>query len=306
MIKNVSLFFFLLIGCSDYDLKNLSDAEGAGLPDISDTAVPNNLNDLPDTGSPKETAEPEADVSYPVAACGVTPNPVSPPFQSATWIGSESYDPSGLDIVDYSWTIKSAPDGSTAVMPTGTANRYPFTPVLAGDYVGELVVTNEDGVESDPCEITLEAIPTESLWVEMFWEKPQDDMDIHLLADGGSIETRDDCYYSNCTPAAQIFFPMDWGISGYNNDNPTLDLDDISGTGPENINIESPHFEAVYTVVVHDYTGSTPDVYENNDVTVNVYLDGSLAWTGTKTISGDGTYTYYARIDWTAGVITSL
>ena len=131
-------------------------------------------------------------------------------------------------------------------------------------------------------------------------------MDLHLLGPGGSLETRNDCYYSNCTETAQIFFPMDWGASGYALDNPVLDLDDIPGTGPENINIDSPHAGAVFFVFLLVYTGSTPDVLGDNEVTVNVYLDGSLAWTDTRTISGDGSYTYYAQIDWTAGTITSL
>tara|TARA_Y100001970_G_scaffold285227_1_gene404372 strand:- start:1212 stop:2135 length:924 start_codon:yes stop_codon:yes gene_type:complete len=307
-MKNNCIFFLLVLtglGCSDYDLKNLRD-NLAGLPDVNDTSIPEFVEDLPDTSSPEETAEPIPDPSAPIAVCSVDPSPVSPPFESATWIGNSSYDPDGGTIVDYSWALVSTPDGSTAAMPLGGANRYPFTPILAGDYTGQLIVTNDAGLLSEPCEVTLEAVPTESLWVEMFWEQSQDDMDLHLLTSGGSLETRDDCYYSNCTPAAQIFFPMDWGASGFVGDNPTLDLDDIPGTGPENINIDSPHPGAVYTVIVHDYTGSTSDVYGDNQVTVNIYLDGSLSWTDTRTISGDGSYTEFARIDWTAGSITSL
>ena len=306
MTKNIPLFLFVLFGCSDYDLKNLNDPGGAGLPDILDTSVPEIVNELPDTGTPAETAEPVEEPTPPIAVCSVNPNPISPPFESATWTGIESYDPGGLAIIDYSWNLISTPVGSAAVIPDGGANRYPFTPVLAGTYVGELKVTNEGGLVSEPCQAILDAVPTESLWVEMFWEHSQDDMDLHILVDGGTLETRNDCYYSNCTPTAQIFFPMDWGISGFAGDNPTLDLDDIPGTGPENINIDSPHPGAIYTVVVHDYTGSTIDVYEDNEVTINIYLDGSLEWTDTKAISGDGSYTYYAQIDWTAGIITSL
>ncbi len=307
-MKNNQALLLLLsltaLGCSDYDLKKLKD-NLSGLPDVADTSIPD-VVDLPDTSPPEETAEPIPDPTVPIAVCSVTPNPVSPPFESVTWVGSDSYDPGGGTIVDYTWTLTSFPIGSTASMPSGAANRYPFTPVLAGTYVGQLVVTNDSGLSSIPCEAILEAVPAESLWVEMFWEKPQDDMDLHLLTDPGILETRDDCYYSNCTPSAQIFFPMDWGVSGYVGDNPTLDLDDIPGTGPENINIDNPQPGAVYTVVVHDYTGSTSDVYEDNQVTINVYLDGSLAWTDTRAISGDGSYTYYASIDWTASSITSL
>ena len=96
------------------------------------------------------------------------------------------------------------------------------------------------------------------------------------------------------------------GISGYTEDNPVLDLDDIPGTGPENINIADPVDGGIYTVVVHDYTGSTPDFYGGNEVTVNIYLDGTLSWTDTRIIEGDGSYTYFAEIEWPSMTITSL
>ena len=292
--------------CSDYKLEKLAPDPVEGLPELDTAVVVPDTSDPPIDLPPEDTAEDTPEPSSPVAVCDVTPNPISPPFETATWIGTDSYDPDGAYITDYAWSLTSQPVGSSLTMPIGGPNRGPFTPILAGNYTGELTVTNEHGLTSDPCEATLEAIPTESLWVEMFWSEFQDDMDLHLLVDGGSLETRDDCYYSNCTSSAQMFFPMDWGAAGYTGDNPMLDLDDIPGTGPENINIDTPHPGAVYTVVVHDYTGSTTDVYGDNEVTVNIYLDGSLAWTNTKVIACDGSYTYYATIDWTAGTITSL
>ncbi|MDP6933452.1 MAG: hypothetical protein QGG40_11080 [Myxococcota bacterium] len=289
----LSTIAFGLVGCSDYDLKMVEDDPAAPL----DTAVEEDSAEPVDTGEPPEPEDPDA----PIAVCEVSPNPVAPPFESAAWVGVDSYDPNDEAITDYEWTLLTIPSGSTATMPSGGANRTGFVPDLAGDYVGQLVVTNESGVQSDPCEATLESIPAEDLWVEMYWETDGDDMDLHLLAPGGSIESNSDCYFMNCVDYG--WGTLDWGTSGDSTDDPTLDLDDITGTGPENINIESPE-EDVYTVVVHDYPGSsyTPD----NDVTINVYLNGSMVWTDTRAISGEDTYTVFAEIDWGAGTVTSM
>ena len=306
MRNNTILFLFLLLGCSDYDLKNL----GEGMPEGVDTAIPTiDTGDKPEERPPdrEETGDADPDPEIPIALCDATPNPVSPPFESATWVGNNSYDPNGGDIIDYNWELISIPEGSTALMPAGSSNRYPFTPDLAGDYIGRLVVTNDLGLISDPCEVTLSSTPAENLWIEMFWEFPNDDMDLHLLAPGGTYNNiSTDCYYSNCTPSIEWLHDMDWGLSGYEGDDPSLDLDDISGTGPENINILDPQIDGTYTVIVHDYQGSTSDVYGDNEVTVNIYLNGMLTWTDTRVITGDNTVNEFAEIDWSSGTVSSL
>ncbi len=273
-----------LISCvQDYDLVPEADAQG-------DTARPEEIVD---------EVEPEPESDLPVAVCDVTPNPVAPPFESATWLGEDSYDPNGLAIVDWSWNLDASPSGSAIDLNNPRSETIPgFTPDLAGDYTATLVVTNEDGVESEPCEVTLEAIPVQNLWVEMFWAHSGDDMDLHLLAPNGTLERNSDCYYANCTGNG-----LDWGISGNPDDNPKLDLDDIQMTGPENINVGEPE-DGVYTVVVHDYPGSSyqPD----NEVTVNIYVDGGLMFSETRGIVGENLYEYFAEIDWANGQVNPL
>ncbi len=288
--------------CSDYDLVPHGDDPDKPNEDTAplDTWVPRDT----DTPAPRDTSPPEDLI--PVAVCSVTPSPVAPPFESATWDGSASFDPSGGVLVHYDWVLTEQPAGSSVSMPAGDAIRGGFIPDLAGTYVGRLVVTNDSGVDSEPCYANLESVPVENLWIEMYWEHDGDDMDLHLLAPGGSLTTNTDCYYSNC-----IDRRLNWGDPAKTEDDPSLDLDDIPGTGPENINIQEPE-NGTYTVYVHDflysnsYDGSLNNYQPANQVTVNIYLDGSLEWTDTKGISGEESYTRFAEIDWANGTVTGF
>ena len=248
--------------------------------------------DTPDTGDTADTGVP---LSQPVAVCSVDPAEVLAIHESADWIGSTSYDPDGT-IVDYSWILYSSPAGATTAMPGGTANRRGFTPDVAGEYVGELTVTDNDGLTSEPCYATLNATAGDGLWVELFWTNSGDDMDLHLLDDGGTLTTTSDCYYANCTWGS-----LNWGGGG-TSDDPILDLDDIPGTGPENINIDSPA-RGTYTVYVHDYPGS--QYIGRNDVTVNVYLGGSLIWTDTRNINSENCYEPFVEVSVPSGSTTT-
>lgn len=237
-------------------------------------------------------------VSSPVAVCSVDPSEILAIHESATWTGSSSYDTDGGTITAYNWTLISMPVGSSASMPGGTMNRRNFVPDVAGEYVGELIVTDDDGNYSDPCYATLTATAGEGLWIEMFWTNSGDDMDLHLLDNGGSLTTNSDCYYGNCTWGG-----LDWGVRGNSSDDPILDLDDIPGVGPENINIDTPA-RGLYTVYVHDYPGSS--YIGRNDVTVNVYIGGSLAWTDTRNINLENCYEPFVEIDLPSGTTSDL
>lgn len=234
--------------------------------------------------------------SKPTAQCSVSPNPAFALLDAVTWSGAGSSDPSGSALT-YSWSLVAQPAGSAVSMPSGAASnpdRSGFIPDLAGLYTGQLIVTNTYGISSDPCIVNLDVVPAEDLWVEMFWSNSGEDMDLHLVRDVGNLRSGQDCYFSNCLSGRP------WGTASVD-DNPFLDLDDIPGTGPENINIASPE-NLVYHVWVHDYPGSVRNAA--TDVTVNIYLGGVLVWTDTQSISGEDTDNWFADIDWSTQTVT--
>jgi len=262
-----------LAGCTDYDLNPIPKDP---VPDV-------------------DTAFPAPDVPGLQAVCGVEPQEVLAIHESAKWVGSDSVADAGIS--GYQWTLLSVPPGSMVPMPAGDADRPGFTPDIAGEYVAALTITDSTGVTSEPCVATLTASPGQGLWIEIFWEHRGDDMDLHLVRGGSWLESDGDCYYSNCVGAL-----LDWGTPGYTGDNPRLDLDDVPGTGPENINIDDPA-PGNYSVYVHDYPGSS--YWGENNVTMNVYLAGNLEWSETRDVDSEGCYERFVDVAVPSGAITA-
>ena len=95
----------------------------------------------------------------PIAICDANPLEVTALRETTTWIGENSFDPSGDEINEYNWVIVEAPAGSTANIiagPASSPNKL-FRPDLEGSYTAKLVVHNEFGHASDPCFATIEA-----------------------------------------------------------------------------------------------------------------------------------------------------
>lgn len=231
----------------------------------------------------------------PIAVCYANPDEVAANAEATTWYGADSYDSGGRSLTEYRWTLVEQPSGSGVSITGSGANRR-FTPDLAGEYIAELIVVNDVGQESEPCYATLNATPSQDLWIEMYWDASEDDQDLHLVRPSGTLRTNGDCYFANTNP--------DWGVRGDPLDDPSLDLDDIPGTGPENINIAEPE-DGTFAVWVDDYSGSTGDRPSVTNVTVNIYVGGSLEYTGTKACSRECADMHFADVSWPDGTITS-
>ncbi len=248
-----------------------------------------------------------------VAICDVDPDRLAPPLEDATWIGSGSFDANGTSITRYTWSLLDRPGGSAAEIPycPSGPDCSGFRPDMAGIYTALLYVENAVG-HTATCTAELEVMPSDDLWVEIFWTHSGDDMDLHLIEPGGESFTESDCYYGNCqawwwdeeelVESGYEDYGLDWGVFGYIGDNPVLDLDDIAYTGPENINIADPT-DGTYTVLVHDFKAVDSTFLPGNEVTVNVYIDGIKVFTDSRSIAGENRGECFCTVEWPSGVI---
>ena len=114
--------------------------------------------------------------------------------------------------------------------------------------------------------VEFEAIPQDAIAVQLIWDHPASDADIHLIRGGDSRVYRDtnmDCFYRNCREQ------MDWGAQ--------LDIDDVNGYGPENITIDEPG-RYDYLIGAHYFSARpTNGGVRETIASVRVYLYGLLS-----------------------------
>jgi hypothetical protein len=198
---------------------------------------------------------------------------VAAPLDTVSLQGS-AVDPDG-DALSVRWSVTSAPVGSTAAPSPANAASTAFFLDLAGDYVLRMTATDPSGAEAS-CQTRIQAIPDEQFRVELIWnigvQGDPSDVDLHLLRSPQArwFSLADDCFFRNCDSTRNAV--LEWGAAG-TADNPRLDLDDVEGNGPENINIDFPQ-DQTYRLGVH---------YWDNDgagaatVTVRIYCQAQLA-----------------------------
>ncbi len=231
------------------------------------------------------------------------------PLDIITLDASPSYDPGG-QVVRYVWTVVSRPEGSVSQVVESyddlsrpadggplddeTTSRALFFVDLAGDYQLELKVYDNLGQVScspyDRVTIEVHAVPQKDLHVQLVWSTPDDpdetdrigtDVDLHLRhQNAGDLWSAHadmwDCYFNNKTP--------DWGILNDVTDNPTLDIDDKNGAGPENINLANPEADHYYDIGALYFNAFSTFGIENADprtahtsyATVRIFIKGSL------------------------------
>lgn len=248
-------------------------------------------------------------------------------------LSTDADGPGGVP-VRYVWTVIRRPDGSTVTpverfqdprrpLDTGVADdpttpRALFFVDLAGTYTLELTVADNLDLEapSDACPqpaatLTIEARPRTQIHVQLTWNTPGDldqtdndgtDVNLHLRHPDGDAWSRAplDCYYANQNP--------DWGPVGVVGD-PSLDLDDINGAGPENISVDAPEDTDLYDGRPYrigvEYTRAdnfaTGGTWGPSEATVRVFIEGVPAGEFVGMLEDTGHFWAVADIVWAPG-----
>ena len=211
--------------------------------------------------------------------------------------GDQSTAPGGGTIKKYKWTVKQPSGSSQPLVPKDSFPNPMLQANAAGEFVFCLDVWDQNDMKScAPACVTVAVLPSNAIHVELLWDTPADpdqtdsgpaagaDMDLHFahpLASGPDIDCdgSGDPWFSNPWDTFWFNSNPNWGSSNpAAGDDPSLDLDDTDGAGPENLNLEKPEGAVddpvAYSVGVHYWNDHG---YGTSFATVSIYLQGTLS-----------------------------
>ena len=229
----------------------------------------------------------------PVADAG--PDQQVDPLDTVVLDGTGSRDDDGDLPLTFSWSLTRRPEGSASEVQGVDSTQPVLVPDVVGLYEAELWVSDATGLRSLlPDRVLVTAVPAERLLVELVWDSPIADLDLHLVAPGGSPGSTLDCFYDNRRP--------DWGAAGDDSDDPQLKRDDYSGFGPEVIGYADP-IDGVYQLLVDYYASHTPSGREPTTATLRVFVDGVLAAEISRRLEEQGSRWLVATLQWPEGIV---
>ena len=229
------------------------------------------------------------------------------PLDTVVFDASRSFDPDDPDagIAGVEWTLIERPEDSNGVLtPDGNDPTPSLFLDLAGRYVVELRVFDSGGtVSCEALRIVLLAVSPEDIHVQLVWDTPNDrdqtdtfgaDMDLHFLHPNGEWgDGQWDCHWTNTNP--------DWATAS-RQDNPSLDIDDTNGSGPENINLDNPE-PIDYKVGVHYYGDNS---FGDSTATVRIFLGGVLVFEAQDEPLSNRQFWEVATVHWARVEITPI
>jgi hypothetical protein len=238
------------------------------------------------------------------------PSPQVQPLDDVVLTGVNSVASNvGGSIVAYQWEIIEKPPESSVELTSPTAEttgfRFEsgagtFTGLdVAGTFVVGLTVTDDRDLSStNEATVTLNSIPQDALHVQLTWDSPDYDFDLHVMKDGGPWCSQQSCYFGNCNASNSFFGRPEWdGLPGETDGDPSLDIDDLDGYGPENINIDVP-VSGDYTIGVHAYSAL---VDTETYATLKVFINGALAYEDSRLMAAGRDFWEVSEVQWNNG-----
>lgn len=207
--------------------------------------------------------------------------------------GSHSSDPDGDLPLVFKWTLATRPQGSASALVGADAATPSLTVDQPGGYGVDLVVTDAAGLASKPRRLTVTAVAADKLIVQLIWDHPIADLDLHFLRPGDALDTVNDCSWEHPHP--------DWGVVGDPNDDPAHLGDKLSGFGPETVVYEQPP-DGRYRIVVK-YASAQGSATPQLRATVRVYLYGAVQRELDHVMNGAGEVWEAGTVDWPTGLV---
>ncbi len=223
-------------------------------------------------------------------------------------------------VAKYLWTVQQ-PAGSVQLFSPGPDVAQPtFAANVVGPYEFCLRVWDTAGVPScvPSCKTVL-VVPDVALHIELVWQTPSDpdesddgpaagsDLDLHFAHPKAATLDLDcdgtlDPWFSNPWDTFWFNAAPAWGDPNNKDDDPTLDLDDTSGAGPENLNLVAPEGTVAnpvtYPVGVHYWNAHG---YGLSYATVSVFAQGALATKLAKVKLKEVDFWTVGRVHWPIG-----
>lgn len=199
--------------------------------------------------------------------------------------GLESSDPEGSVITGFRWQVVLQPPNSTSAVFHSTEDRLErkmatgdFEVSTVGRYDLRLIVRDSRGLESLDTPESHILLAPKDLEILLKWDIDTD-VDLHVVRPDGALgdygtgsagtSTGSDCSTFNRAP--------NWGELGSSIDDPRLDIDVVTGRGPEVVSMNAPQTGEAYRVVAHYCDSQNVRVPVN--VTIEIYVEGTLVAT---------------------------
>ena len=205
----------------------------------------------------------------------------------------------------YRWDVVSQPEGSFTSFDSANEPQATVFIDLSGEYL--LQVTAVDDATDTLCQssVQVSASYSDTLSIQLTWDTPGDDtpgdegiasgsdLDVHYLnrSLGCWTQTPADCHWRNKQP--------DWPLVGTPTDDPSIDIDDVNGSGPESASHNNPT-AGTYSVGVNYYDAHG---FGDSTATLNLYLFGSIVLSESRVLT-QGEFWHVADVSFPEGNVT--